>query len=154
MTEPRDVELDPDIMDFTVHRKRIRFRVDPDTFECVPELPVMNLLDFAAMNEKISEARSSDVDGAKKMFHDMFDLVLIDEDVPRFLARLADKRNPIGIEQMQDIINHVMEKYGMRPTEPSDSSPDGSQIPDGGPSSTESSSAAESTSNVLQYPGS
>lgn len=45
--------LDDDIVDFTTAPRRVRFRIAPDVFELVPELPAESMLTFAAEQERV-----------------------------------------------------------------------------------------------------
>lgn len=138
-------ELDADIKDFTKARRSIKFKIDDDVFNCVPDLPVLTLIDFAAMAEKINETSMDE--SMRNLFIDMFKLILVDTAAERFIARMQDKINPISMDQVNEIMPWVMEKYGLRPTEPSDSSSAGSPTPESGLNSTVNVQAAELTSD-------
>lgn len=143
------VPVDLEIKDFTEDRKRILFKIDGDVFECNPQLPILSLLDFAAMADQVGDKAD---DAAKNMFLDMFNMVLIDESAAVFIERMRDKRRPISITQVNDILPWIMEQFGLRPTQPSAPSSPGSEIPDGGLSSTEIALPEASTSDPWQSP--
>lgn len=147
MTETQ-VELD--IQDFTRSKPRILFRIDDDVFECVPALPVLSLIDFATMAEKVGEDVLASE--AREMFVAMFDLVLTDSSALRFTERLSSKSEPISMEQATDIVPYVMEKYGMRPPMPSDSSSTGFATPGSGLISTATAAPEASTSQLSPSP--
>lgn len=129
-----EVNLTEEIMDFSLPRGNIKFRLENDVFEAVPEIATELALEFvddaAALEEdKISTREQLAV--IKKLFH----MVLLPESAERFVARLRDPANPIGPERFQRVLTFLMERYGLRPTEPdSDSSP-GSDVRETGTSS-------------------
>jgi hypothetical protein len=135
---PNDVE----IRDFTTHID-VRFRIDDDVFVGVPNIPGFDLMKFGAMVEGLSER---EIMGNSDYFSTMFRLVLNEESADLFLARMGDKRRPISMPQVMEIMPWLMESYGMRPPTPSSESSGGSETPGDGTSSTASGSAAESTS--------
>ena len=146
------VPTEDEVADFSRPVRRIAFRIAPDTFDCVVDLPVMNLIDFAEMADKITDTPLSQE--LKDLFEAMFQLILTDESAQLFLARLHDKQNPIGMEPVQQLVPWVMEKYGMRPTEPSDSSSDGQPSPGPGLNSTANVAPTVSTSESFLSIGS
>lgn len=140
--------LDAGIMDFTEERREIRFRVGEDVFDCLPDLPVLALIDFATQQDKIAEAEISPE--MKQMFIDLFRIVLTEESAGRFIARMEDRANPIGMKVLNRLMPWIMEQYGMRPTEPSGSSSPGQLTPGSGQNSTVNQPPAASTS--VAYP--
>lgn len=145
-------EVDEEIKDFSKARRRVRFKIEPDIFECVSDLPVLALIDFAAMADKVNETAMDDQ--MRQLFVEMFELVLKSESAPLFISRMQDKDNPISLDQVNDIMPWIMEKYGLRPTEPSDSSLDGSPTPASGPSLTANLPDEGSTSEPSALTGS
>jgi hypothetical protein len=51
--------------------------------------------------------------------------------------RLGDLENPIELEQASEVMIWLLEKYGLRPTQPSSNSADGSGNPASGTNSTD-----------------
>jgi hypothetical protein len=127
------VAADQDVMDFSKHRS-VRFKIDhadgtPDFFDGVPGLPALVLAEFAETADKLGTDLS--VKDQVQTFKDLFGLVLTDESAERFINRLSDRTDPIGFDQVNEILPWIMEKYGMRPTSPSAPSSAGSESPDG-----------------------
>jgi hypothetical protein len=149
MTAVERVEVDDNIKDFSAPPKKIQFRITPDVFDCVTDLPVLSLIDFAVLVDQVDTNSLSD--HAKDLFIDMFNLVLLDTSAERFVERMRDKNNPISMTQVQEILPWVMEQYGMRPTQPSDNSSDGSPTQESGQNSTESAPAVVSTSELSPF---
>jgi hypothetical protein len=136
------VNDDIDFKDFTVPRKRFGFRVAPDNFECVPALApaslqsVVRKFQSAEFRDLVKAGAQADADKTLGAIQDIFNEFLIDEDTEsRFAGRLADRRNPIDIHQLVEIIGWVIEHYTARPTEPSPSSSKQYPSGDGGTNS-------------------
>ena len=118
--------------DFTLSPEPITFDIAPDRFECVPEIPLDVLADLAdaatqrADGDKLTTAQQMD------KVKDLFDGVMQIDSAARFRARTRrgtreePNPNPIGMRHIKDILPWLMEVYGLRPTRPSDESPDGS----------------------------
>jgi hypothetical protein len=113
--------------DFTKKRRDISFRVDDDIFHAARGVPADVLLEFASefagLTMQASPAQQL------KAFRGMFELVLLPDSLKRFNERLRDRDDPIEIDQVEEIITWLMEKYGLRPTELPSSSPPGPASP-------------------------
>ena len=111
-----------EIRDFTKKRDDISFRVDDDIFHAARGVPAEVLMDFATQFSGMS--LETPVDEQLKAFRGVFELVLLPESLRRFNERMRDRENPIEMDQCEQIITWLMEKYGLRPTElPSNSLP-------------------------------
>lgn len=130
-----------EIRDFTKKRDDISFRVDDDVFHAARGVPAEVLMDFATQFSGMSLA--TPVDEQLKAFRSVFELVLLPESLERFTARMRDRENPIEIDQCEDIVTWLMEKYGLRPTEQPSSSPPGPESPVTGTTWTGSTPGAE-----------
>ena len=84
-----------------------------------------------------SAETASDIAKKPETFTQMIDLVLRDESANRFKARMEDKDSPITMKQIMDVLPWLMEKYGLRPSEPSSTSSPGFETPDDGTNSTD-----------------
>jgi hypothetical protein len=105
--------------DFTKKRDPISFTIDADRFICVPTIPGDTLVTLLA---KLGGADDDDMeqvsDGLKNILAEM----LVESSYQRFLERFASKTEPIDFMQMNEIVEWLMEAFGMRPTKlPSDS---------------------------------
>ncbi|MDK1473611.1 hypothetical protein QNO07_09285 [Streptomyces sp. 549] len=136
------VDITDDIRDFTTARKSIRFRVDSDVFDAVPDIPAQTLLDFAMEMEHAGDSP----DQAIRAMVKVVDILLTQESAALFKARMSNPDNPISAQQLKDIMPWLLEQYGMRPTEPSSDSPTGPASPEPGTSSTANAPAQASTS--------
>jgi hypothetical protein len=130
--------------DFSRQRKRLTFTMDGDTFEAAPALPGDIYAEFVTLYNSTGETDTYQEQ------HDLLkralQLALLDDSFQRFTARLKDKTKPIDDDQMADVVIWLLEEYGMRPTQPSPDSSDGSASPESGTNSTANTPPAESTS--------
>lgn len=132
--------------DFSLSPEPVVMRIAPDDFRCYPEIPLDVIMDVALM-------AASQVTGPERMtqMRDLLEGIMEPESYAVFAARLkkgtpdAPNPNPIGMRHIRDILPWLMEVYGLRPTQESDSSADGSGDDD--TSSTDGVSLTESTSS-------
>lgn len=117
-------EGDEEIFDFSTGAKRIKFRIDDDTFEAISDLPALSAMEFGQHANTLDT--SSDLKDQAKALETMFRLVLTPKSAEIFIDRLTNVNKPIGARQMNSITMWLMEKYGFRPTVPSEASSDGS----------------------------
>jgi hypothetical protein len=125
-----------EMRDFSKKRTDIFFRVDDDVFQAARGVPAEVLLGFATEFQNMDTTTT--VDQQLKAFRALLDVVLMPESLERFNERMRDRENPIEIDQVEEIVTWLMEQYGLRPTEPSFSSPGGPPVPASGTSSTAS----------------
>lgn len=118
-----------EMRDFSAPRTPITFRIDGDVFTAMPALPALTLIEFADTGERMWDGGEED---RSKLFAKLFRMCLTDESAERFVDRLTDRTNPIDINQVNDVVDYLMERYGLRPTVPSGSSSAGSDSPDAG----------------------
>lgn len=142
MTEPTTSVLvvDDGIKDFSTERPPVRFKIKRsdntyDYFDGLPDLPALLLVEFATLAERLSESELGD---QPKLFSALFELILQEQSAVLFISRMSDRKEPISLPQINDIMQWTMAAYGLRPTEPSEDSSPGSKSLDGGTSSTES----------------
>jgi hypothetical protein len=136
VTQPTTtVRADDDVRDFSSPRRRLRFRVDDDVFEAVPDIAAEVALDYADKTEQLTGGEVT-MAQQKQIMHDLFRMVLLPESADRFIARLSDRVNPIGQKKINDIASWLFEEYGLRPTSLDSASSTGSGSQDAGTSST------------------
>jgi hypothetical protein len=109
-----------DVLDFTVERKPFRFRVDDDIFEAVSALPTMTAFELTGVGERMRDARSAEE--RRDAFIDVFRKILQPSSLDRFIERLSSNEQPIDAQQLIAIVQGLLSRYGLRPTEPSGSS--------------------------------
>jgi|SRR5262245_1191972 len=135
MTEP----VVPRFKDFTISEEPVTFRVAPDTFECVPEVSLDVLMEMADVAEL-----KGDPKGQLAKMLGFFAGVMTPESYATFVARTKKgARQPIGMRVIVPVLQWMMEVYGLRPTEPSSESADGSTTDDS--SSTDTASSEDLT---------
>lgn len=136
VTNPTTTVLaDGELMDFSSPRRSIKFRVDEDVFEAVADIPAELALEYADKTERLTSGESS-FENQKEIIHSLFRMVLLPESADRFIARLSDRRNPIGQAKIGRITQWLFEEYGLRPTESDSASSTGSVSLAAGTSST------------------
>jgi hypothetical protein len=136
----------PPVRDFTRARKRLVFTIDDDTFEAASVLPGDVYAEFVTRYNGAGDKETYKEQHEK--LKDALQLALLPASYELFTRRLADKTNPIDDEQMSEVVLWLLEAYGLRPTQPSQLSLDGSPTPVSGMSSTEQQQAEESTQEV------
>jgi hypothetical protein len=125
----------PEIRDFSKKRKQLVFRVDEDIFEAAAAIPAEVMIQFA---ERITTADPSKMTPKEQVsiFRDMLEMVLLPESMSLMRKRMADARNPVDMQQLDEIIQWLFEEYGMRPTQDPSSSSSGDSLLGSGTTST------------------
>lgn len=128
--------------DFTLSEEPVTFKIGPDIFTCVPEVPLDVLMDMAELATGLTgTTRKEQMDRV----YAFFEGVMEEDSFTTFRTRMQrGAKLPIGMTHFRDIMTWLMEVYGLRPTQPSSPSPDGSD--DSEASSTAGASPTESTS--------
>ncbi len=124
MTEP-----DQGIRDFTIHREPKQFRIDDDLFKAPAIISPIALRKITAMYTEIGDitALGSDIDRTLDILGQIFGILLPGASGVRFKERLLSEEEPLDlIGQVIPALYWLLEQYGMRPTQPSSPSPDGS----------------------------
>lgn len=123
------------LKDFSRPRKRVAFVIDGDIFEAPPVIPAMVLMDytksFAATKDTADPAANMDA------MTRLLEMILQPSSYALFVQRLGDRERPIGLDQLQEVIEFLMGEYGMRPTQQPSESSDGLSNPESGTSSPE-----------------
>jgi hypothetical protein len=126
------VHADDDVMDFSIGRKSIKFKVDDDYFEAVPDIAAELAMEYASQLEQLIQPEEVSLDSQKEVVYSTLRLVLFPESADRFIARLRDQETPIGQQRFTKITQWLLEQYGMRPTEQDSASSTGSESQDAG----------------------
>lgn len=117
--------------DFSLSPEPVTFKIAPDEFLCYPEIPLDVLMEVA----EASTTAGTGLDRVKQML-DMLEGVMEPESFATFVARTKKgtteqpNKNPIGMRHITELLPWLMEVYGLRPTQESDSSADGSDDDD------------------------
>lgn len=97
----------------------VTFDFSGDQYAAAPVCPGGLLFDLAAIE------KSSTAEQAKALLG-FLDEVLIGDSADRLAARLRDPANPLGVKDLNQLVEWLMgEVYGGRPTDPSSPSPGG-----------------------------
>ncbi len=116
-------------MDFSLSPEPVTFTIAPDEFRCVPEIPLDGITDLV----KIARKQEGESDEARfNRIYEFFDSIMEPESATRFRRRGRRSTpddvntNPIGMRHVMQILPWLMEVYGLRPTQASAESSDGS----------------------------
>jgi hypothetical protein len=153
-------DTEPDeVRDFTLPSKPIRFKIDDDEFAAPAIISIIVLRKIAKLyaeaGPKLSALSSGDasdeqIGEALYAIADMFKTLIPGPSGVRFAQRLLSEDEPIDLNrQAMPVLQYLLERYGMRPTQPASPSPSGSSTPNGGTSSTDGalSEASDSTTS-------
>lgn len=129
--------------DFSKKRQPIYFILDGETeegdrFDCYPALALPSLQEISLIAGNMTQETIT------QSFTEFFAVVLQPESAVRMEAKLKDRQNPLEVEQANDIMSWLMEVYGLRPSQPSSGSSDGSPTGDAGTPSVAGASAVDS----------
>lgn len=115
-------------MDFSLSPEPVTFKIAPDEFLCYPEIPLDVLMEVA---EASTSGGTTGIDRVKQML-EMLEGVMEPQSFATFVARTKKgtverpNQNPIGMRHISELLPWLMEVYGLRPTQESDSSVTGS----------------------------
>lgn len=100
--------------DFSDDRKPIRFSAQGQRYEC-------HLALAAGTGQRVAHAADGlDPEDAVAALSAFFHLVMDEDSAKRITKQLRDQSpDALTVEQGVKIMHHVMEKYGLRPTQPS-----------------------------------
>lgn len=108
--------------DFTVTTD-IRFKLGDQIFDCLPVIPIATAGGLAAMGEDL---KTADVAEKLEKMITFFEAVMVEESAVRFRAMANDPKSMLGVKQLVDIIQWLLEVHGLRPTAASSDSSTGS----------------------------
>lgn len=106
--------------DFTRKRTPVFFTIEGERYDCVPAVPVDDLQELV---NGFGEVTAHNVGDALRKF---FGMVMSAQEAERFYALMSSKTNPLDSEQATEIMNWLLEVYGMRPLAQSSDSSAGS----------------------------
>lgn len=133
--------------DFSKQRKVIQFKIDEDVFWAHPVIPADTMIHFIQKFEGIDPEAKGSQESIKALLETL-ETLLVPDSYKNFRARMADPERAIDIAQVNEVVEWVMGEYGMRPTQSSEPSSDGSSPPEPGTSSTESTPGVVSISSA------
>jgi hypothetical protein len=112
-----EIPVTEDIKDFSVERKPIKFKIDDDIFEAVPDVAAEVMIRFIDQ-ASILENAEAPTNEKMNVIQGMFYMVLKKESADTFVARLNDPDRPISLNTFVEVVQWIMEQYSLRPTEP------------------------------------
>ena len=117
--------------DFTRKREPVWFTLDDQRYDCYPALPLEDLQAFAAaMSDGVTALN------VVEKINDIMRLTLKPASYEVFVVRMADRNDPLDVQQLFEIAEWLVETYTKRPTAQPSSSSNGSPSGDAGSSST------------------
>lgn len=117
MTTPLTVPVTAEMKDFSVRREPIKFTIDDDVFEAVPEVAAEVIFRLADQLDRLTDDDGLTVSDQLALIHGMFRALLLPKSADLFIFRMSNPARPIGVEQFKDVLAWLMERYGLRPTE-------------------------------------
>ena len=113
-----------EIKDFTLRKRRVRFRIDDDVFEAHTTLGLPLMQRMVQISHEIGNKDT--VDKLDRVY-DIFDQLLLPDSAKRFRERATSTgEDSIDVQrQLVPILFHLLEEFGVRPTQPSSDSPAG-----------------------------
>lgn len=121
-------------------REAPTFTLHGVTFECVPELSAMTLMNMGRINQ-------DDPSSAIDAFYQFCDVCIVPEHKQAFWDALNATDEPVSVDQLAKLVEWLTEQYTGRPTGPPSSSP-------GSPPSDGANSTGGPHSTVSTLPGS
>lgn len=124
-----------EIKDFTLKIKRYGFKIDQDIFHAHAAMGLPAMQDLIKVSKSIGDAmRTGEYDAITEIFKQLLDGPSGERFAQRVISRGADA---IDVrKQLLPVIYWLLEKHGLRPTQPSSASSTGSPSGTGGTSST------------------
>lgn len=133
--------------DFTRKRQKVAFGISGVTYECVEALGTEALQDLTKLyrgGDMQSALKVNDADVVMATIRSMFKIFLQDESYEPFVEKLKDRKDPVDIHQLLEIVAWIVEVYSGRPLEPSESSSSTSANGEAGTGSTAGAQLEES----------
>lgn len=144
MTSAQEVPITPDMQDFSESIGERHFVINGEVYTIVQDLPALTLLNFA---EKYDQFQTGNTDDYGELITSIIRMILEPDSAELFIKRMQDSSKPIGLKSVRRVLPWVMEQIGLRPTEPSENSSDGSTNPELGTNSPENALPEGSTSD-------
>lgn len=114
--------------DFSRAPRELEFTADGDTFTCRPAIAP------AALQELIELTRAIGTEFSR--VGEVFDIVMDAPNAARAKARAENRDKPLDLYQILAVLGWLVEEYGQRPLEQSETSSNGSPTVDSGSHST------------------
>lgn len=99
--------------DFSDDRKPVLFSAQGERYEAFPALSIETVQELTLIANGIDE--SNILDGLDKFFS----MVMDDDNLIRIKAQMRNKANPLTTTQAVDVMNWILEQYGLRPSQSS-----------------------------------
>jgi hypothetical protein len=128
-----------ELKDFSRKREPIEFMLNGVKLKAKTALGLTSMQRVIALKDRLGAATEDKL----SVFEDIFAVLLHKDFVGAFSALVADEDDePVDIAQLNDIMVYVMERQGLRPTQPSGKSSESSPAGEPGTPSTDGASPA------------
>ena len=135
--------------DFSRQSKQIKFTVGEQEYEAVPALGLGLAVEMSNIGKTFAGGEGLE---RVEALWEFFGGILQGDGADRLKQQAHSKIDPLDIKQLMDIMNWLLEVYGLRPTQPSNDSSTGSS--DDGKSSTAGAPLEMSTPEISSSPAS
>jgi hypothetical protein len=115
--------------DFSRAPRELEFSADGDTFTCRPAIAP------AALQELVELTRTIGTEFGR--VGEVFDIIMDAPNAAKAKARAENRDKPLDLYQILAVLGWLVEEYGQRPLEQSETSSSGSQTADSGTPSTD-----------------
>lgn len=113
------------IKDFAADETALEFNVGSDHFTCVPDIPLGIMQQVTKMRDFQNRIKTDATTDVVEDILAVFDELLTAESAALFRECVKVKKT-IGVRRLMLILPWIMEEFGLRPTQPSSPSSDGS----------------------------
>lgn len=140
MTTPdfTPIEASTEIPDFTP-TGGVKFTLYGELYLGTAELTLEDSFSYESLSKKLGDTTLS-VEQRIESMRTILRTLLEPDSAERLITKLSDRQKPVGLRTTNEIFKYIMGEYGERPTTPGSDSSAGSDDPESGTRSTESSS--------------
>ena len=105
-----------DMRDFSKPREEIWFKINGVKLRAKPAIGMATAQRVMRLRDEMKNVTD---DGKLSKMNELFTLLLHSASVVDFANVVGDEDDPVDPEQLSDMINYIMERQGLRPTQPS-----------------------------------
>lgn len=132
------------VPDFTPESK-VKFTLYGEMYVGIAELTLDDTFNYEKLSTEFSDKSRTNEQRVESM-KQVIRTLLEPDSADRLIGHLTNRQQPVGMTTVVNIFKYIMTEYGDRPTTPGSDSSAGSDNPESGTPSTESSSLVASTS--------
>lgn len=135
--------------DFTRKRKQVVFGISGVNYECVQALgteALQDLMNLYRGGDMQAALKANDAEVVMASIRSMFKIFLMDDAYAPFVEKLRDRKDPVDVHQLLEIVAWIVEVYADRPLGSSESS---SSTSANGEAGTDSTAGAQLEESIL-----